>query len=119
MSDPSKSEDVRNYTIDLHNYAKALKSKWPKAQIVYPDSLTYVIQWELNTDETLGVFGGLQSDKQTVSFGSNPKENAIEFILWYRSFIPSSQYLLLFDDNMDLKYELKPDVGLENLKGII
>lgn len=119
VSDPSEPTNMISYKIDLRDYAEQLKNRWPNAQIIQPNSLTYVLQWELNTQESLGISGGLQSDRQTVSFGSNPKENAIEFILWHRSLVPSSQYLLLFDDNMDIKCELKSDISLEKLREII
>ncbi len=114
-SRPPELDETVNYRIDPVEYARLMRLYWPYAKVGFVNSPYYVLSWELNQHDRLGPLGGLQTNKSVVSFGSNPQEDAIEFILWHRDVIPSDIRLFLFNANLDLMYELKPGVNREDL----
>ncbi len=117
---PPKAANETNYRINPQTYAEMIKEMWPDAKVISPpDTSTYILAWELNTPHRLGISGGLQSDEITVSFGSNPQENAVDFILWHRGVIPLKEPLFLFDDNLTIVHELKSDMSHEELREIM
>jgi len=114
-SKPPELDESIKYKIDPSEYARLMKLRWPYAKIGFVNNKSYVLDWELNHRDRLGPLGGLQSNRLVVSFGSNPQEDAIEFILWHRDFVPLGIPLFLFNSNLDLIFELKTGVSREDL----
>jgi hypothetical protein len=75
----------------------------------------YVLWWELNHENRLGPQGGLQDDGSVVSFGNAPVDDAIDFILWHRDFVPRDVPLFLFDESLYLAFEIRPGVTRQEL----
>jgi hypothetical protein len=85
--------------IDRSEFGIELLKQWPNSRSIESPTGTY---WILNHDgdpsgEHLEVH--LQADQQTIAFKPSPRKILIEFVLWYRAFVPASYPLYLFDDS--------------------
>src|SRR3990172_5728676 len=109
-SRPPELDESISYRIDPAQYAIEMRRRWPDAKIVELKSGEYVLHWELNQRDRLGLSGGLQSNRLVVSFGSGPRTDVIEFALWHRDFVPTGTMLYLFDANLELVVELTPGI---------
>jgi hypothetical protein len=119
FSKPPEIDQSIDYRIDASEYATNLLARWPYAVVGrYDLSPYYILTWELNKENELGASGGLQSDGLTVSFERNPQEDAVDFALWHREFVPNQYVLFLYDNNLDVVYELRPNTTREALVAI-
>src|SRR5258708_5801833 len=84
------------FLIDIQIFGAELRKSWPDAEIRFPapdDSVT--IYWDLSP---AGLSGSLFPDHQTLTIVRGIQQNLVEFINWYRLFIPSQHKLYLFRD---------------------
>ncbi|MCL4249849.1 MAG: hypothetical protein KJ065_17010 [Anaerolineae bacterium] len=112
---PPEDVSKSDYLIDVELYSSAIRQKWKSAKVVTPPGGTYVLEWELNEEHSLGLLGGLQSDRRTVSFGINYFDNALDYILWHREYVPNDVVLYLFDANLDLIHRLTTETSRDEL----
>ncbi len=109
-------DETIEYRIDRVEYANKICVRWPYAAINQVSLGGYILSWELNKENELGASGGLQANKLVVSFGSNPLEDAVDFVLWHREFVPIAQDLFLFGESLQDNLKLKPDITPESVK---
>jgi hypothetical protein len=93
-----------------------MKSKWPNVVIRNADRTLYLFHWHYPNGT--GTWGGLQSNRQIVSFEAENIDASTNYIIWYRSFVPETKKLFLFDDNLTFIFELKPNVTPEALRDL-
>jgi hypothetical protein len=116
---PPSLEETGDIRIDPEEYARAMKRRWPDGNIGHVTIGSYILHWELNRGNELGILGGLQENRLVVSFGSAPMNNAIEFIIWHRNFVPAKQKLFLFDESLETIIELKSDLTSKMLEAAL
>ncbi len=108
-----------DYEINIEQYRAAMHQRWMHAKIIRLTDAHYIVHWELNEENSRGILGGLQADRRTVSFGITHLDNAIDYILWHRQFVPEIIPLYLFDENLDLIFELTTEACKDSLKQLI
>lgn len=118
-SKPPQLDQGINYRIDPVEYHAKMQENWPYARIYNAHVGDYILSWELNNDKNLGASGGLQANRLVVSLSSNPQRDAVDFILWHRSFVPNIQQLFLFDESLTMIVELEPDLTEETIQKLI
>jgi hypothetical protein len=117
---PSEYNKSDGYLIDPEVYAKEMKVNWPYTEIYFQVGTPFALEWLLKKNaHSIGSPGALHSDRVTVSFGANPREDAIEFALWHRALIPQNYTLYLFDEGLTTLVEIGPDVSTEDLWKIL
>lgn len=114
---PTHSTEASDYRIDPAIYADQMRVRWTYAQISHAQS-EYILHWNLDKESRIGMTGGLQRDQQTVSFGRNPIEDTVEFIMWHRGFVPSTHQLFLFNVELEI-IELKPETTEDELHAFL
>jgi len=98
---PPIAEYLSDYRIDILDYEIQLKILYPFGNFIRPKNSTYLLRWNLNSIDKLGVDGGIQGDRITVSF-SNGYWNTNDYILWHRRYIPENVPLYLFEENLQV-----------------
>jgi len=111
-------DETIEYRIDPDAYTDQMRHRWPYAEVARVSGI-YVLWWELNHENRLGPQGGLQSNRLVVSFGNAPEEDAIDFILWHRGFVPEDVPLFLFDESLYLTFEISSEITREELAALI
>ncbi len=115
-SRPPEFDETIEYRINESEYAASLRRQWPYAKVTAVPIARYILHWELDRKDRLGLSGGLQANRLVVSFGNAPHEDVIDFIIWHRAYVPPHQSLFLFDESLSLVLELEPGVRPEDLK---
>jgi hypothetical protein len=101
-------------------YAAALSERWPSVRIVYlPPDRTSFYQFELPSNDGSGILGNLTRDKTTVVFTYYHIEQALDFIIWHRSYVPGGIPLFFFDEGLDVVEELHPDTSRAEIEAWI
>lgn len=116
---PPSDIAASDYEINVELYQTAMRQRWVYANIISLTDTPYALSWELNEANSRGILGGLQTDRKTVSFGITHLDSAVDYILWHRQFVPKVVQLYLFDENLDLNFELTTDASKDLLKQLI
>jgi hypothetical protein len=73
--------------------------------------------WRIPEDESSGFFGGLQANKQIISF--NLTYWTVGFVLWYRRFIPNQHQLFFFNSSSWDSLEITPNIAKKEIEDFI
>jgi len=101
-------EVPRVFVVDIEKFSVQLKTRWPNAEIRYlPTDAKVLIDWSLlPADNANGLNGSLFSDYETLTIETGVEHDLVEFILWYRQFIPYEHNLYLFRSSSFERLEL-------------
>ena len=79
----------------------------------YSEQSPYLLRWDLSEGSDIGIFGGLQRGRATVSISPQPVLSLVDFVLWYRNFVPSEETLFLHQSSSERVLKLDPDLTRE------
>jgi hypothetical protein len=100
-----------DFQVDPDVMAEAIKGRWPEAEIWVNQAPDRPVEWMLPSQ----FWGWLQSSRDTVVFMDGPKQDMVEFVLWYRTFVRPSIRLFLEDDWSDRSLELTADTTAKEI----
>ena len=110
--EPDKwSKKKSDLLIDFKWFRERLQDEWPLARIRIPGETKNILLWWQLPPEKDGnaLTGGLQANKQIVSFETGPRRSFIKFVLWYRDFVSDTYQLFLFNDSQEAVLEITDD----------
>jgi hypothetical protein len=101
--------------INPETYKRALSQRWPLTQFEQSDPIA--LSWILPSDRASfsGMRGHLYPNLQGVSFSGTYKDLFVNFILWYRAYIPASYRLYYFNSSEEQSTEIKPDATEDDI----
>jgi hypothetical protein len=79
-----------NFHIDIQNFSCHLQQRWPITIPTPPTSTEHDFEWQFATDGSLWL---IYYDRRIIRFWWDAY--ALDFILWYRAYIPITQQLFL------------------------
>lgn len=90
---------LSDLVIEPLEYQAKLIARWSDITFGPYGVSEYLLQWRLPPEQHYaGLWGGLQSSKQVITFETGPKRSFIDFVLWNRSIIPQ-RYDLYFSNS--------------------
>jgi hypothetical protein len=96
-----------------------MRLTWPAAEI-HESYGIYALYCELKRSPNYtGFQGGLIANSCTISMGSNPIEDVIDFIIWHRAYVSNTQTLYLFDEGLSIMFKLEANVTQTRLREIL
>ncbi len=112
--DPRNSISNSSYfEIVIEKFINAMNENWQTKLSRYDKRDKFVLEWEIENQKLTNMQGQLHSDLLTVSFSYGPIDDVTDFIVWYRSYIPKSCPLYLFDEGLNLVIQLKDQLSRE------
>lgn len=92
--------------INAEYYEIALKRDWD-AKIIAKDLLSYtsILSWELTEGTGLILQGGLDASKKVV-FIDGSIYGMAAFAIWHKSLVSKNAPLYLFDEGLNVKFEI-------------
>jgi hypothetical protein len=99
------------FTLDPHEFADALKSRWTDVEVNYSSGEHVVLSWQCNVKQANRLYGELQPDMHTIVLEKPGEYDVAEFAVWYRSIIPPQYRLSLWNDSDVVDFEVLPDTS--------
>jgi hypothetical protein len=98
-------------------FERALRGRWPNAKLDQPTSPddTHARDWEIVMRHGL-VVGWFGRDGVTMICDGDIRDCG-EIALWYRSIVPQTQLLVVYDESYAVSVELRSGVALDDLVG--
>lgn len=92
---PLASSDL---CVDPVHYLDAMCKRWTEANISFNcEACSLEFELPLECAEYAGLRGCLQANLQVVDFDTAPQQSFVDFILWYRAYVPGRFPLYLFN----------------------
>jgi hypothetical protein len=100
--------ETTDWQVNLDSFKDKLKKDWSNLSIKVINNLEdyYCIEWMIDPPETqTRLDGALHRDKQGISLDGS-LEDCAKFALWFRSFVPSYQKLIFYDQGYNSQIDL-------------
>lgn len=103
--------------IDIGEFETALRKQWNEVEI--ETTSTGGLLWRIVENGNVGFFGGLQSNKQIISFSPGNWTTFKDFVLWYRNFIPARYQLYFFNSSSWNSLEITENTTKQEIEDLI
>ena len=112
-----------DYEIDVEQFTKTIEQNWTNvsvSNIVEACNGIYLAEWVFPQFEGVGgMIGKLNTDRKTVVFTRAPILQVVDFISWFRDYIPQEYDLYFFDDGLNFIERIPHNVSSEVIEEIV
>ena len=103
--------------IDLIEMKRNFLERWPNAE--FSSTPKGGLTWNIREENSAGFFGSVQHNLQIVSFNPGNWRTILDFIIWYREFVPPIYKLFLFNSTSSNSLELTPNTTRETVSRFV
>jgi hypothetical protein len=108
------SENLSDFKVNPDSLVLDLKRNWPEFEVVISSNeneASKLVYWEqMDNDENSYFEGNLLSDYQTIVLSSGPRRLFVEFVIWWRRYVPDKYEIWLYEEDRDEVLSIVPTI---------